>query len=722
MAQTGLAGFAALFGRWSLRCSARMQNRAETCDDRRAARTFRKPAVAGTMRVLGKRNAIIVVCLASAVVLAACGWRSRAASSEASTNKTKMIVLGIDGMDPDLLQKFMDEGKMPHFAALAKQGSFVRLGTSDPPQSPVAWSNLITGMNPGGHAIFDFIHRDPRTMLPYLSTSEVEPSKHTVRLGKWIIPLTGGQTKLLRQGKAFWEYLDERKIPATIFRMPSNFPPVKTSARTFVGMGTPDFLGTYGTFSFYTDDPLMAPGPVDGGHIYPVQVDNNRVQAKLYGPYNTLRKDNPQATLDFTAAVDPVNPAAKITIGDQEFLLREGEWSPWIRVEFTLVPVLESVSGICRFYLKQAHPEFQLYVTPLNIDPAHPALPLSTPDGYAPWLSQQTGPFYTQGIAEDTKALSSGVLDDGEYLRQAQMVAAERRRIFDLELPRFRSGLFFFYFSEIDLNSHMFWRDMDPHHPGYRPELGEKYGQVLEQLYEQMDEMLGKAMARVDQDTTLIVLSDHGFAPFYRAFNLNTWLLENGYLALKPGTTPTGDFFANVDWLHTRAYGLGLNGLYLNLSGREQKGIVHPGAEADALKKELAAKLLALRDPSSGAQVITRMDAATEVYSGPYVAQAPDLIVGYARGYRSGWPTVLGGFSPDVLDDNTEPWSGDHCMDYTQVPGILLSNRKIQASSPSLTDIAPTILAEFGIAKPANMRGESVFALSPARHAQQRDN
>ena len=658
------------------------------------------------------RVGFLAVALASVAFLAACGSHSRPSGDEKSAKK--MIVLGIDGMDPDLLQKFMDAGKMPHFADLAKQGSFVRLGTSDPPQSPVAWSNLITGMNPGGHAIFDFIHRDPRTMLPFLSTSEVEPSKHTIRLGKWIIPLTSGDTKLLRKGKAFWEYLDDHDIPATIFRIPSNFPPVKTKARTFVGMGTPDLLGTYGTFSFYTDDYLMTPGPVDGGHIYPVQLENGRIRAKLFGPYNSLRKDNPQSSLDFTVSIDPVNPVAKISIGDQEFLMREGEWSPWIRVEFTLIPVLSSVRGICRFYLKQAHPQFQLYVSPVNIDPEKPALPLSTPAAYSPWLAGEVGPFYTQGIAEDTKALSSGVFDDGEYLRQAQIVAAERRRIFDLELPRFKGGLFFFYFSEIDQNSHMFWRDMDPQHPGYRPELGEKYGSVIENFYIQMDQMLAQTMQHVDQDTTLIVLSDHGFAPFNHSFNLNTWLLENGYLALKPGTTPTGDFFANVDWQHTRAYGLGLNGLYLNLSGREKEGIVHPGAESDSLKRELSEKLLAFRDPSNNVQVITRMDAATAVYSGPYSAQGPDLIVGYTRGYRAGWSTVLGSFSPGILDDNREPWSGDHCMDYTQVPGILLSNRKITARSPSLIDVAPTILDYYSIPKPATMPGSSVF--SPPRN------
>jgi predicted AlkP superfamily phosphohydrolase/phosphomutase len=637
----------------------------------------------------------------------------------------RLIVLGMDGLDPQLLRRFLDAGKLPNFSALAARGGMLPLTTSNPPQSPVAWSNLITGMNPGGHGIYDFIHRDPATLTPYLSTSKVVPPSRTLKLGDWVLPLSGGQVTLLRKGRAFWEILDQHRIPATIYRMPANFPPVATRARTLAGMGTPDLLGTYGTFSLFTDDPLQQTGALNGGRAYLVQREGSRIVARLEGPYNTLRRGEPAAVADFTVFVDPLEPVAKIVMQGREILLKEGEWSDWVRVEFRLAPLV-TVTGICKFYLKQAQPRFSLYVTPLNIDPAHPALPLSTPADYAAELAEELGPYFTQGIAEDTKALTTGVLNDAEYLQQARMVLDEQLRAYRAELARFRSGLFFFYFSSIDLNSHMFWRALDPAHPAHTAEVAAQFGGLLEELYVEMDRAVGQALTRLDADTSLIVLSDHGFAPYNRSFNLNTWLLENGYLALKAGVDPAaaGDFLINVDWSRTRAYGIGLNSLYLNLRGRERAGIVAAGPQADALLAELRARLLELADSAGresdcGARqncqqvpaprVLGRVDRATDAYSGAQLPHAPDLVLGYNRGYRAGWSTVLGGFSRAVLEDNLEPWSGDHCMDFTQVPGVLLSSRKITAPAPALTDVAPTILAEFGIAAPKETTGRPLW-------------
>ena len=622
----------------------------------------------------------------------------------------RLIILGIDGMDPQLLQQFMREGKMPNFAKLAAQGDFRRLTTSIPPQSPVAWSNLITGMNAGGHGIFDFIHRDPKTLSLYFSASRVEGPKHAIHLGNWTIPLGGGSAEQLRQGTAFWQILDQHGIPNTIFRIPSNFPPVAAKGNTLSGMGTPDLRGTYGTFTFYTDDPTESPGAVEGGQIVPVQVENFRVAANLIGPDNTFRKGSPAATEPFAVSLDPLEPVAKIAVQEQQFILREGEWSDWVRVQFQLIPFFGNVRGMCRFYLKQAHPRFQLYVSPINIDPSNPALPISTPSKYSRLLTDEAGEFHTQGIAEDTKSLSDGILDDKEYLQQARTVLAEHRRIFDAEFPKFQSGVFFFYFSSLDLNSHMFWRLMDKNHPEYDPALAAENGSAIADFYEQMDQVLGEIAPKLDDHTTLLVLSDHGFAPYYRSFNLNTWLLNNGYIKLKnDGNTDSNEPFASVDWSQTRAYGLGLNGLYLNLSGRETHGIVKPGSEADQLMAELRGKLLAVKDAKANLPVITRVDLARETYQGPYTDAGPDMLVGYNRGYRAGWKTILGAFPPDELEDNTNPWSGDHCIDYTLVPGVILSNRKIAARSPALTDIAPTVLDEFGIAKAKGMIGQTVF-------------
>jgi predicted AlkP superfamily phosphohydrolase/phosphomutase len=640
-----------------------------------------------------------------AAMLPSC--RSAPANSQVDR---RLIILGIDGMDPQLLHRFMREGKMPNFAKLEAQGDFRPLTTSIPPQSPVAWSNLITGMNAGGHGIFDFIHRDSKTLSLYFSASKVEGPKHSIHLGNWAIPIGSGSAEQLRRGIAFWQILDEHGIPNTILRIPSNFPPVPAKGKTLSGMGTPDLRGTYGTFSFYTDDPVATPGAVEGGEVIPVQVENSRVTAHLIGPDNSFRRGNPPATEQFSVAVDPVESVAKVSVQDHEFVLREGEWSDWVRVEFQLIPFFGNVKGICRFYLKQAHPRFQMYVSPINIDPADPALPISTPSSYSRLLTDEAGEFHTQGIAEDTKALSDGMLDDTEYLQQARAVLSEHRRIFDAEFAKFKEGVFFFYFSSLDLNSHMFWRLMDPQHPEYDTTLADQNGSAIADFYQQMDQVLGEVLPRLDDRTTLLVLSDHGFAPYYRSFNLNTWLLNNGYIRLKDGVkSDSSEPFANVDWTRTRAYGLGLNGLYLNVRGRENNGIVPPGADSDSLMAELRTKLLAVQDPKSKQQVITRIDLASEAYQGPYARSGPDMLVGYNRGYRAGWQTILGSIPADDLEDNTNPWSGDHCMDYTLVPGVLLSNRKIVAKMPTLTDIAPTILAEFGIVKGRGMIGQSVF-------------
>jgi predicted AlkP superfamily phosphohydrolase/phosphomutase len=648
---------------------------------------------------------LLALCAAGLSLLLSCHHaRGGAAGSK------KLIILGIDGLDPDLLTKFMAEGKMPNFARLAEQGSFQRLTTSIPPQSPVAWSNLITGMNAGGHGIFDFIHRDPKTFQLYFSTSRVEGPKHSFHVGSWVIPLGSGTAEQLRHGKAFWEILDEQSVPNYVYRIPANFPPISAKGKTLSGMGTPDLRGTYGTFTFYTDDPAAAVGAVEGGEVVQVEVKNNRVATNLIGPDNSFRRNSPPATEPFTVDVDPLDPVARIGVQGQQFVLKEGEWSGWVPVEFQLMPVIGNVKGICRFYLKQAHPRFQLYVSPINIDPSDPALPISTPSSYSRDLAKQIGEFHTQGIAEDTKALTAGVLDDKEYLEQARTVLAEHRRAFDVEFPKFQQGLFFFYFSSLDLNAHMMWRLTDPSHPAYDAALAAQYGSSLEEFYEQIDQVLGEVMPKVDNDTTLLVLSDHGFAPYRRSFNLNTWLLNNGYVARKAGTSgDSSEPFTDVDWSRTRAYGLGLNGLYLNLRGREREGIVESGAQADALLREIRQKLLEVRDPKNRSQVITRIDLASEAYQGPYARSGPDALVGYNRGYRAGWKTILGAFPADVLEDNTNAWSGDHCMDFTKVPGVLLSNRKIDAQNPALTDIAPTILSEFGIAKTKDMMGQSVF-------------
>ncbi|RJP74338.1 MAG: hypothetical protein C4532_02695, partial [Candidatus Abyssobacteria bacterium SURF_17] len=512
---------------------------------------------------------------------------------------------------------------------------------------------------------------------------------------------------LLRKGRAFWQTLEEHGIPTTVIKMPANFPPAESKGLSLSGMGTPDILGTYGTFSFYTDAPeRFDEEEVTGGKIYPVTVQNNVVQAQLLGPRNSFRKDQPHITVDFTVRIDPASSIAKIAVQDEEMLLKVGEWSDWTHVKFVAVPFLQSVSGICRFYLKEVQPDLGLYVSPINIDPLNPALPISTPADYSAELAEEIGCFYTQGMPEDTKAFTADVLGIPDYLGQTGIVLRERLALYDKVLEKFDSGLLFFYFCSLDQNSHMLWWLIDPKHPIYDEKLAEQYGHVLYDIYGQMDKVLGKALKKVDADTTLIVMSDHGFAPFYRAFNMNTWLKDNGYITLTNDSE--GEFYSNVNWAKTRAYGLGLNGLYVNLRGREGMGIVEP-SEKDALLDEIAQKLLAVRDPKTGEQAILHVYKSREVFSNPDEKIMADAIIGYNWGYRSSWETAIGSFPKELFYDNDERWSGDHCMAAEIVPGVFLSNRKLKAANPRLQDLTPTILQEFGIKPPDTMTGKPVF-------------
>ncbi|MGH7823245.1 MAG: alkaline phosphatase family protein [Candidatus Binatia bacterium] len=631
-------------------------------------------------------------------------------SAERPPVARRVVVLGFDGLDPKLLGRFMEAGELPHFAELAAAGGVQPLGTTMPPQSPVAWSTIITGLDPGGHGIYDFVHRDPAppgglAILPYLSTSRVEEEEWRVTLGPYALPLRSGKTELLRRGKAFWNLLEERGVPATVVKIPANFPPEPSRARTLSDMGTPDMRGTYGTFFFFgTETPGGKTGSVSGGVIERVTVEDGRVRASVPGPQNPFRADLERARCEFEAFLDPDSGAVKIEIGGEKVVLAVGEWSDWVPVRFDLVPGVASVAGIVRFHLQEVAPDFRLYVTPVNLSPADPALPISTPPEYVQDLFERVGYFYTQGIPELTAALTADVLDDGDFLDQARDIYEERLRLLELELGRFRDGFLFVYFGGADQVSHMFWRSFDEDHPAH--DSGAHRDAILA-TYRELDAALGRTLAALEggPDTTLIVLSDHGFAPFARAVHLNSWLRDEGFLALRGGAKAGGELYRDVDWPKTRAYGLGLNGLYVNLAGRERYGTVAAG-EREALVEDLARRLLEWRDPDGGASVVSRVYRREEIYSAAHRDIAPDLVVGYAHGYRVSNESALGEAPAVTIEDNEKKWSGDHCIAADLVPGVLLANRPVEAGAWDLEDVAPTILALFGIEPPKEMTGK----------------
>jgi predicted AlkP superfamily phosphohydrolase/phosphomutase len=627
----------------------------------------------------------------------------------------KVIILGMDGLDHGLVSRWIEAGKLPTFERLLREGGDFRpLGTSIPPQSPVAWSNFIAGTDPGGHGIFDFIHRNPQAEnindFLVFSAAESAAAKHTLRLGKTILPLSGGQVRNLRGGRAFWQVLEEHDIPATVLRIPSNYPPVRSKQRTLSGMNTPDIKGYYGLFNYYTNEPKQITEETGGGgRVHDVYVVGNRVEGTLPGPSNSFREGSPETEVDFKVFIDPVNPVAKVVIQDQEFILKEGEWSGWKRIRFSLFPT-QSVTGICLFHLKEVRPKFKLYVSPIHIDPGNPALPISTPDSYCRELERRFGPFFTKGLPADTAALDNDVLDEEEFLYEDDLVLRESLNLLDFELGRFDDGLFFFYFSSTDQRQHMFWRLTDPDHPAYDGKLASRFGGEIEKIYLEMDRVLDRVLRKVDRETVLLIMSDHGFNPFRRGFNLNTWLMQNGYHRLaKPWRQEETALFENTDWTKTLAYGAGLNGLYINEKGRERNGTVAPGPDKDNLAREIARKLEALTDAKTGQRVILHAYPAAEVYHGPYVAKAPDIVLGFNRGYRIWAKSSLGSFPKEILEDNTKKWSGDHMTAPDVIPGVVFANRPIRAGSPVLYDLTATVLDLFGVDKLKDMLGTSIF-------------
>jgi len=616
----------------------------------------------------------------------------------------RVVIVGFDGMDPELAARWMRQGKLPHLARLAKIGTFRPLATTHPPISPVAWSTFLTGVNPGKHNIYDFLNRDRQTYLPFLSSAQVLGPSRWIPFGGRSIPVGRPQIKALRKSKPFWQYLGEAGIFSSIIRVPVTFPPEPFPGVLLSGMCVPDLRGSQGTFSFFSSREGTG-SKQEGGVMLPLVQEGDAWRGDLPGPEDPFpREGRRELTLALRIRPDAARRRAVVEIDGQRVTLRQGEYSDWIALRFHAGFGINP-QGICRMYLKSVQPDLELYVTPVQIDPRQPALPISHPLAYSVYLGKLQGPFSTLGLAEDTWALNHGALDDPAFLEQCYLIHAEREQMFFDALEKTRRGTCICVFDITDRVQHMFWRHMEPDHPAAPKEEPPDSG-VIETLYQRMDALVGRVLDRAGPDALVLVVSDHGFKSFRRGFNLNAWLHREGYLSLVSGSTVSEPWFRHVDWQRTRAYGMGMNGLYLNLAGRERYGIVQPGEEADALLSELREKLGGIADPAGGQVAVREVFDTREVYSGPYRENAPDLLLGYASGYRAAWESVNGSVQGEVFLDNTRPWSGDHCIDPHDVPGVLFANRPILGERHSIADVAPTILQLFGLPVPRHMDGK----------------
>ncbi|UCF15405.1 MAG: alkaline phosphatase family protein [Phycisphaerales bacterium] len=616
---------------------------------------------------------------------------------------TRCVVLGLDGMDYTLTAEFLGEGKLPNLARLQRAGCFKSLTTTIPPISPVAWSSFQTGSNPGKHNIFDFLTRDKKSYLPKLSSVDIRDSRRKISLGKYQFPLGRADIRLLRKGKPFWKILGEHGIFSGVIRVPVTFPPEKFYGVLLSGMCVPDLHGTQGTFSFYTSNGDGS-SAYTAGESFTVTKDKDIVKAELVGPKNPFRKDNTTLKCPFVVTIRDQN-VAKLTIGGNTYTITKNIYSEWISLRFRAGPGI-TIHGICKVLLLSTRPEFQLYVTPININPERPVMPISHPSAFSTYLAKRQGPFATLGLAEDSWALNEKILSDESFIRQSTDADRERRKMLFDSLDKIRRGFCVCVFDGMDRIQHTFWRDIDQQNPANKPHLPGQPRNAIEELYRRMDNLVGETLDRCKSDgTVLMIISDHGFASFRRGVDLNCWLEENGYLKLKHDGRGKKNL-SGVDWSGTRAFAVGLAGIFLNVEGREAQGIVDPEGEAESLRDEIAEKLINLVDSTRGNQLaVKQVYNAQKVYRGPYKDEAPDLIIGYNRGYRASWETAIGQVTNEIFHDNTKAWSGDHCIDRSLVPGVLFCNRPIGTKEPRLIDIGPTILEMFGVAVPQCMDG-----------------
>jgi len=604
----------------------------------------------------------------------------------------KAIVLGIDGLSPSILEGLMEAGQAPNFSKLRDTGAYRRLNTTNPSQSPVVWSTIAAGSNPGYHGVFDFLRRDPRSYLPELAILRVNPRNVLGRRRSMFLPV--------RKGNSFWSVTSEAGVPTSVIRWPLTLPPDEVNGRMLAGLGVPDLNANLGRYVLYSTRALSPEETAKRkGDVLQIPTGRDVFDADIPGPE--------RAKIPAKFSIDREAAAVTLTIDGKEHVVKEKAWSDWIHLTFTF-RLRQPIHGVCRAYLRSLAPGLELYLSPIQADPSKPAFIISHPDEYAQDLANEIGTYHTLGMPEDTNALQDKCFDGDAFLDLCDCVMAEREKMLWLEIDRLDSGLLAFVFDTTDRVQHAFWAAEDTEHPLHDEAFARRYGSVIKDYYRRMDGIVGKVIDAIGDTAGLIVLSDHGFSTFRRAVHVNSWLADNGLMTLKDEADRDTPLFRNVDWGRTTAYALGFTSIYLNLKGREGKGIVAAGDEAAAAKREIAEKLRQFRDPAADRPVFKDVYDCDDLYTGPCADDSPDLVVGYEPGYRTSWQTAIGGSPKGLIEDNRESWSGDHLIDPSYVPGVFFMNRQTTAADALVMDVAPTVLDMIGLPKHAEMEGNAL--------------
>ncbi len=603
---------------------------------------------------------------------------------------SKVLIIGIDGMDPRVAQYLMDQDKLPNFKKLAKTGSFLKLNTSYPPNSPVAWTSISTGRNPGKHNIFDFIRRNPENYIPELSLSRSKSG------------IGGTEYSSYVRANPFWKKTSTAGIPTTVMRWPVTFPAEKVKGKMLSGLGVPDIKGFLSGFTFYTSKKEIT-SKKSSSRIMEVEVKNNVINTKILGP--RVKKDKDIVDVELPMKIEMHNDSVDLFLNNKKYNIQKDNWSEWIRAEFP-VGIFHKVNSIFKVYISSLNP-FDMYMTTMQIDPERPVVDISYPKNYSRYLTQRIGFFYTLGMPEETDGYVDDKLSEEAFLAQVGQIEDERNSMFwneFNEFQRLKKGVLAFVYDSSDRLQHLFWDEK------IFSNTKEKFqiNQNIINYYIEKDKFLGKVIQALDDKTLLLLLSDHGFTSFERAVSINTWLVENGFMVLKKKLAEgeDGALFRYVDWSRTKAYSVGFNSIYVNLKGREGQGIV---SDKNEVIDELVKRLEGFIDKDTQRNVVNKAYRREEIYNGDYVIDAPDIIIGFNPGYRMAWETAIGGFSKDALYDNIKKWRGDHLVDPKFVPGVLFSNVKFSVDTASQMDVTPTIYNALGIEIPDDIDGRSLL-------------
>ena len=678
------------------------------------------------------------------LLLAACVGAAAACGGRRPPEKfpQKLVILGFDGMDPRLVRRWMDEGRLPNMAKLAQQGSGVQtLGTTHSPESPTAWASFATGVNAGKHNIYDFLVRDTTSYLPDLGMVSRQPPRFVLNF----IPVSKPVISSIRGGTSFWVTAGRAGVRSSMLTVPVTYPPEEVpNGEMLSGLPLPDIRGTMGTFYYFgTDLSRYEEGNTEfGGILKRLVFEDNVAQTELVGPPNPIvrqqlraaRAASPMTESDKMRIAElearedirvPVTihwnkpgKAATIDIGGNTIRLGEHEWSKWINLDFS-INLLVRVHGMAQLYLINAGQELQLYISPVNWRPDNPPAPMSWPASFAGDIYDRLGAYRTLGWAEATWPLNEERIDEKVFMDDLDRAFDDRAQVILQRLDAKQWDLLVGVIEATDRVQHMMWRLIDPQHPMYDKALAAKFGDSIEKVYRKCDNFVGEVMARVGTETPILIVSDHGFHSFRQSVNLNTWLVQHGFMALQgqaPGDKKLqdlfggGTFWENVDWSRTKAYAMGLGQIYINLNGREGRGIVAPGQESREVQDALITQLLTMTDPQTGAKMVDAVYKSADVYSGEFVKNAAELQVGLADGYRVSWQSTLGGSPPGLVYPNMKKWSGDHgSYDYKQTAGVLISSRPVPRQSLDIIDIAPTVLKYFGVPIPSDIDGKPLF-------------